>query len=101
MKIIDKTFVQFNMLVITAFASLITWAFHACIMLIQVLYHTIYLAEPESKEPTELSLVKETNPELDQGKPRCISLKFLDFCFSSLLDVKYDCALSCRRWLRP
>jgi hypothetical protein len=54
--------------------------------------------EPESEEPTELAPVEETNPELNQGKPWCISPKFLDFYFNSLLYVKYDCALNYRCW---
>jgi hypothetical protein len=37
--------------------------------------------EPEPDELTELTPTKETNPELTEFKPRCISPLFLGFCF--------------------
>jgi hypothetical protein len=39
-------------------------------------------AELESEELIELVPPEETNPELTEGKPGCIPLIILDFCFN-------------------
>jgi hypothetical protein len=51
-----------------------------------ILFHLRILghghAELESKELIELVPPEETNPELTEGKPGCIPLIILDFCFN-------------------
>jgi hypothetical protein len=52
--------------------------------------------ELELDDQAEQAQAEETNPELEKGKPRCITPQSLTFILNHYLYVKIDCALSCR-----
>jgi hypothetical protein len=67
----------------------IMWHFaHTC-------SYTLDPAEPKVEELTELAPAEETaNTKLSEGKPECIPLILLDFCFKSVFMLQFVSALS-------
>jgi hypothetical protein len=55
-----------------------------------------FVLDPTEQEPEELSEpapAEETNPEQEQGKPRCIKPLSLSFIYNLILFMIFGCAL--------
>jgi hypothetical protein len=69
---------------------------HCIHLSISLLPTTIDPVEQEREEPPEPALVQDTNPEQDQGKPRCILPHSLSFIYHLSYFMILDCALGHR-----
>jgi hypothetical protein len=56
-------------------------------------------AEQGPEEPSELVQVEDTNPEQEQGKPKCIWPPSLNFVYNYILFMILECALGYRNWI--
>jgi hypothetical protein len=54
-------------------------------ILVPLCVHRLDHVEPESEEPTDPTPAEGTNPELTEGKPRCIPLIIFDFVLITTL----------------
>jgi hypothetical protein len=61
---------------------------------IDSLTHTLDRIQTEPKIQVEQIQVETTNPELAQGKPRCISPNNIYLLFKSIVFNKFVCALN-------
>jgi hypothetical protein len=60
------------------------------------MHFVIEHAEQGPEEPPKPTQVKDTNPEQEQGKPRCIQPPSLNFVCRYILFTILDCAFGCR-----